>query len=274
MLSSLLVIFCTISQMIVNTSCMHRAQYAFDQAAENIQTIEIVEAYYDHDTTFGSQKVLVNIDDIDYFIKRIKDVKYTESNFSKLGGIDRRSLCIKVLYDNGDYELFDYANKTTVYANKSYYKGRISGLFEQEDFYALIWEYLNTVEGCQYSFYHNVEEISSIEIVNSSIMGDYSMACESLSIVEDVEKFIDQLNHIQYTYTNHSEYQARLNQKQAIKISYKNGDYEVFTYNHRDEVELLDAGTERAAFGTYIGTFDEKAFNKLVSQYLPNETTQ
>ena len=75
MLSSLLVIFCIISQMIVNTSCMHRAQYTFDQDAENIQTIEIVEAYYDHDTSSGTQKVLVNIDDIDYFIKQIKEIK-------------------------------------------------------------------------------------------------------------------------------------------------------------------------------------------------------
>lgn len=266
---SLLTIVCIVLQIFLYTSCSYRTSYRFDQPIENVQSIEIVEAYYDHDTVSGDQRVLFNIDSIDQFVDKINKLEYRESLFSIFRGIDKRSLCVKVSYANGDYELFDCNTKTRVACDKGYYDGSVCGWFEETTFNAFIYGYLDDVEDCQYSFYHNISEIFSIELVNSSVEGDNIVTCKTLAVVEDHAGFIEQLNDIYYVYTNDTAYYEKIDQNNAIKITYQNGDYEIFTHNHRDEVEFLKVGRERVSLGTYIGTFDEEAFYNLVNQYLP-----
>ena len=272
-INSIIAIICVISQLFLCTACF-RSKYRFDQSRKNMESIEIVEANYDIDTDAGTQRVLLKIDDIDDFLNKIEDIKYKDSGFLGPRDVYYRSLAIKISYNNGDYELLGRDSKFSFYADSAVYKGRVVGTFDYEEFYALLFNYLNMVETCTYGYMHDTSNILSIEIVNSDIQDDNSLLCETLAVIEDEAKFIEQLNSVEYIYTNDYNYSERLNQKSAIKITYQNGDYEVFTYNHRDEVELLDTGTERAGFGTYIGTFDKTQFNALVNQYLSDEIIQ
>lgn len=266
-LCTTLVVVCLVLQTFLFTGCL-RSVYEYDQERSNIVSIEIVEANYSFETGCGTQSVLLTIDDIDDFLDKIENIKYSES-FSSPGTIEKRTLAVKLSYENGNYEIFDANNKSSVISeNGGFYQGRIFGSFD-ETFYDMIFDYLSAVEKCRYNYMHDVSEIESIEIVKSTA-GYNSLSYNTITTISDKAAFIEQLNDIDYVYTNDEicdgVYDYR-DQDLAIRIVYKNGNYEVYNYNHRDEVQIVNDSI-RYRTGTYIGTFDKIQFEELVDKYL------
>jgi hypothetical protein len=265
-----LAITCLISQVFLFIAC-YSSKIKYDQDRENIKSIEIVEALpfsYGDDDVFSH--TLINIDDIDSFLNELEKIKYTSYLYNGVLGINQRVLGVKITYNNYDFEIFSDSLKNSYYHGKSY-SVRPFGFFEEEEFYNLLFKYLSLAEEFEFIYMHDVSKISSIEIVNSTVQGDGSVECETLSIIADMADFIDRLSKIDYVYTNEeitNDMYRMMDQKNAVKITYQNGNYEIFSHNHRDEVFITDMGEESTFTGTYIGSFDEEAFNALVSQYL------
>ena len=138
-------IVCLVSQILSYTGCV-RNVYKFDQARLNIETIEIVEANYSFKTGCGTQNSLVFIDDVDSFLKKIENIEYKES-LSGSDTIEKRTLAVKVSYKNGDYEVFDSENKSSVIIeNEGVYRGRVFGTFDTNAFYDLLFDYLSNAK--------------------------------------------------------------------------------------------------------------------------------
>ncbi len=271
-----LMIVCLISQMFLFTGCFP-SRIEYDQVRENIHSIEIVEVlpdnYEDSDAFFYT---LVNINDIESFLNELEEIEYKSHFYNGVLGINQRVLGVKITYDNYDFEIFSDSLKNSYVHEKGCSVPRPFGFFEKEEFYSLLFKYLNLAEECKYNYMHDASEIDSIEIVNSTIQGDCSVTCETLAVVDDHADFIDRLSKIGYVYTNEEimyDMYRMMDQKNAVKITYQNGDYEIITHNHRDEILVNDMEGESTFTGTYIGTFDEEAFYDLVSQYLTEDAT-
>ena len=236
----------------------------------NVETVEIVEANYFFKTGCGTQKSLVVIDDVDSFLEKIENIEYKKS-LSGPDTIEKRTLAVKVSYKNGDYEVFDSENKSSVIIeNEGVYRGRVFGTFDTDVFYDLLFDYLSNVKECEYHYMHDMSEIQSIEIVKT--LAQYnSFSCESIVQIDDKAGFIEELNGIDYTYANDEICDGVYNykdQNSAIKITYQNGDYEVFSYNHRDEAQVINDGNTIYRTGSYIGTFNKQQFDELIEKYL------
>lgn len=266
----LISVLCLLVQLFLYTGCSLNA-YKFDQEKTNIKRIEIVEANYSFFLSTGTQNTLVVIDDIDHFVDEIRKINY-EGSISGPEKIEKRTLAVKVSYKNGDYEVFDSNNKSSVIReNEGVYRGRIFGFFDDE-FYDLLFDYLKNVKNCRYNYMNDPEKISLVEVVKTNAKNNM-LSYESLAIINDCTDFIDELNAIDYIYINDDICNGVYDYKDlelAIRIEYENGDYEIFTYNHRDEVQVMGDGEKIYRTGTYIGTFDKKQFDELIEKYVAN----
>lgn len=265
-------VVCLASQILLYTGCSHNV-YKFDQARSNIETVEIVEADYFFGSGYGEQNLLVAIDDVDSFLEKLENIEYEES-LSGPDPIEKRTLAVKVSYKNGDYEVFDSKSKSSVMSeNEGVYRGRVFGAFDTDEFYDLIFEYLSSVKEFEYHYMHDMSEIKSIEIVKT-IAQYNSFSYESILQIDDKTGFIKELNGIDYTYANDEicdgVYDYK-DQNSAIKITYQNGDYEVFSYNHRDEAQISNDGNTIYRTGSYIGTFNKQQFDELIDKYLKTD---
>lgn len=265
----LLAIACIVSQILSYTGCV-RNVYKFDQERINVKTVEIVEADYFFETGRGTQNSLVVVDDVDSFLKELERIEYKKS-LSEPDTIEKRTLAVKISYKNGDYEVFDSENKSSVIIeNEGVYRGRVFGSFDTDAFYDLLFDYLCNVKKCEYNYMHVVSEIQSIEIVKTVAQYN-SFSYETIVKIDDKASFIEELRSIDYVYVNDDicdgVYDYK-DQNPAIKITYQNGDYEVFSFNHRDEAQVLNDGSTIYRTGSYIGTFNKQKFDQLIEKYL------
>ena len=268
---AILFIICLVSQLFLNTGCALPTKMKLDQEESNIETIEIVEANCSFVNAHVHVPIMV-IEDKEEFLNKLKKIKYKDyPMFGIFHGIGERTLAVKITYDNGDYEVFSHDEKSNVVAeNGGYYRPKPFGWFD-DSFYDLIYEYLDQVPQ-KYNFMHSTSQIKTIEIVNS-VAKETSLSYETVAKVADQTKFIEELNKIDYVYRNDEicdELYNYRDQNLAVRIEYQNGDYEVFTYNHKDEAHVSDE-TIYYLTGTYIGTFNKDQFSELIEKYL-NET--
>lgn len=124
---------------VIMVSCSFSHNYTYLHSEEMIVGIELVQFEIDNSdyTTFPSQK---NIEDVDGFLSDFNRLDFYKSSLGPVGIVEN-SLVIKIVYENGDFELVHYNGqaKYTYELGSSNYCGR--GTFEKEQFNALIEKY-------------------------------------------------------------------------------------------------------------------------------------
>ena len=242
-------------------------EHRFIHDEEMISKIEIVE-YDSFSLSEEKAVVLVEIPDREAFLANLKKIEHKRA-LRDPSGISQRTIAFKITYENGDYELFDHASQAEV-SDGLYDGSGMIGYFEREQFYELMSSYLADVENAAFNLLHTDIPVSSIDIVKAYT--ENSKQYETIiASVDNCDEFLLALSEIDYTYFNDDlsqnsawEYKDK---DMAIKITYENGDYEIFSYDQREEYR---AETDNYHPNTYIGTFDYKEFYSLIFEYIEN----
>lgn len=239
-------------------------EHRFIHDEEMISKIEIVE--YDRFSLREEKAVvLVEIPDREAFLANLKKIEHKDALRGPVG-FGQRTIAFKITYENGDYELFDDRHQAEVYDGLYDGSGMI-GYFEREQFYELMSSYLADVENAAFNLLHSDIPIASIDIIKTYT--ENSKQHETvIATVDDRDDFISKLLEIDYTCFNDDlsqnsawEYKDK---DMAIKITYENGDYEIFSYNCREEYRTT---TDNYHPNVYIGTFDYEQFYSLLFEY-------
>ena len=265
--------------LILQLSSCYRTNYKFIHKTDDITSIEIVENRYTYEDGVRNdyQNVLVSVQDIDSFLEKFNTITYTMPLYNGLVASFRNSeIGVKFQFSNGDYEILSSGVYSLIYASESGYDSAVDGIigfFDEEQFYALVMEYLSNAESPRFFLMNDREEISSVEILDiytEELSDGYSnLTCDTVTFVEDVDKFIDELCNIKYIYVLHGLKNGNVlesnEHRSVIKITYNNGDYEIFDSNWRDMyINQIDQYSNDA----YIGEFDREQFDALIEKYI------
>ena len=260
-------IFVLFAVLISNLFSCEEKKYEFMQSEDQIQAIQIVEATYEWETKTPIQYILTEITDIPKFLNQLKAIEYSEPFLQNLHSITDSCIAIKVIYADADYELFNTAKKAT-FVNGIYDSTCATGVFDSDEFEALINLYLATASNPVYHYTHDKSRIQTIEIVETLQDSETrKYVIRTVKTIDDTKKFIEEFESIQYShkYTNYEESFYNETPKKAIKIIYDNGDYEVLTHNIRfEEFVVIDFSTHHS----YVGEFNEDEFNSLIERYM------
>jgi hypothetical protein len=246
----------------------------YDSSA--ISKIEIVECGFDYNEEYAYQKPLVMIDDIHFFMNELSNVEFTRRIFMKALGFGHSELGIKLTYANGCYEIVSQGSCTYLYApDPNYYDGErrhITGTFDKNEYDALLNKYFSQCKSPIFYFMNDTAEIEKIEIVDAYCV-DYKEKQDKIAEVKDVTLFLEQMGNLTYRYKVKEGVSNGVLQKEehrdAIKICYTNGDYEVIDNNWRDlYVKVLDDYVNNA----YIGEFNADEFNALLKETIKNNS--
>ena len=103
-----------------------------------------------------------------------------------------------------------------------------------------------------------IDEVNLVQIVmiEGAVEGEYRYKYTVLTQVSDVEAFVSRLNEIPYSINWGDPYPIET-QKIAIRIEYKNGDYDL----------LQQSGQSINRTGSGYYRFDDEEFEKLISSY-------
>ncbi|MBQ7362815.1 MAG: hypothetical protein IJW48_00020 [Clostridia bacterium] len=118
------------------------SKYEFMHTREEIVSVEIVEADYDYTNSTPSQDTLLVIDDYNSFLDKLESLNYDWRVIGGPVGIDSKCVAIKILYQNGDYEVFNYAGRAEYEYGVGYDAYCDWGSFPKKEFYALLEEYI------------------------------------------------------------------------------------------------------------------------------------
>ena len=243
-----------------------KTEHRFIHSEETVSKVEIVE--YDNYSLREKAIVLAEITDCEAFLTDLKKITHKRA-LRDPAGISQRTIAFKITYENGDYELFDHRRYAEVF-NGLYDGSGMIGYFEREQFYELMSSYLANVENAAFNLLHSDIPIASIDIIKTYT--ENSKQHETvIATVDDRDDFISKLLEIDYTCFNddlsqNSKWQYT-DKDIAVKITYENGDYEVFSHNSREEYR---AETDNYHPNVYIGTFNFEEFYSLLSEYVEN----
>lgn len=121
--------------------CSIKAAYKFLQSPTEISVIEIVKVSRDESTGEIEQTTVSTIDDMETFLKDFSQVDCYFYYYANPTGIEDNALVIKIIYQDGEYELID-ANGQSEYTDERgfhYYSGHHS--FNEGEFENLISKY-------------------------------------------------------------------------------------------------------------------------------------
>ncbi len=262
---ALLIVLCI---LICSFSSCVRSTYKYMQDKSNISSISIVEASYSYDGE-AKQITLLEISDVDEFLDGLARVPYYPA-IAPPDGITYNQLAIKIKYLDGEYELFNCYGESTC-TKEAYYVCTDTGYFDKERYKEFINSYVSKAENPKYNFLYPSSDIRHIEIVEAYYDdNDNAYKQTSLSSIENTQEFLASLYDIKYSYSagvyDRQDYIRE--PTKAIKITYLNGDFEVFTNNIRDIYELQ---IDTYFSGAYIGEFQEDSFCNLLEQYNTNK---
>lgn len=129
---------------------------------------------------------------------------------------------------------------------------------------------LSSCQRTAYIFMHPREEIMSVEIVEADYDASSGEASQqTLVAIKDKDSFLNKLEKIGYKNRLIGGPTGIDDRYIAVKISYKNGDYEVFDYGARSEY------TSSEGYDVYLGfgSFSKEAFYGLLAEYLGYDAT-
>ena len=252
MKKSILSVLVIVSLLFSFTGCLpDKFSFAYD--TNDISGVEVVEFTYDHRSETPHTRTIVKIADTEDFIERLSKVPYYSTPHPPFG-MTNKCLAFKVEYENGNYEVFDQGAKG-VYRQESdsFYAYEMISTFKGESFYKFLHFYLPDNDAI-YTYLYPVEEISSVDMVK--VGDDYSL--EVIKSIENIDRFVEQHQALRYTYNpiEYDSYECRAGVGDSVfRITYQNGDYELFNAVSRMEIY---GGSSRVV---YIGRFDEDEFN-------------
>ena len=257
---NLIVLILLFSLTLQLTSCIKgKIEYMHDKS--EISRIEIVEASYDCRDDKATQYLISPVDNIQEFLNELDKL---DTTFYIIGGfpqgIEYNSLAIKILYNNGDYQLFNCHEESLYYADLDEYHIYEGTTIIDSELEALITKYLDSAENPVFRYLHEKSLVSSVEIVENT--RDHGF--EIHTSVEDKESFFARLESISYTHDVEYRHAISFGDK-SVKINYVNGDYEVFTHCLR---EVYLENWNGRYFPVYMGNFEENAFNALMQKYI------
>ena len=246
-------------------------KYKFLYDTSEITTVEFVEYGYDWEQDASYQNVLVEIMDIEGFISDLSEIKYQHfSGAFEIIYFTHGDLGIKIAYSNGDYEIISQSMAKELYTpnrNPDYSKPYHStmGSLNETEYQNLLNKYFLPCENASFYLMHDNDKISSIEIIDTYQDAKYVPIQIPLAEVENVYVFLNKLDEIEYKYTLPSDRHNKTERRNAIKINYINGDYEVIDHEWRDlYISELDEYINNA----YIGEFDKDSFDALLNEVL------
>ena len=273
-----LIFFTAFVGMVFQLSSCYRTNYKFIHHASEITSIEIVENRYiiEKNTLKDYQNVLVAIEDTDKFLNDFESIPYTMPLYNGMVlSFGYSEIGIKFIYSNGDYEILSSGVYKLVYKGENGYDHAVDGIigfFDQEQFDTLLDNYLSEYKTPTFFLMNDSDMISSIEIIDGymheSTDGRLEFTYNFIVKIENVDYFLNELHDLKYSYTLQQRKNGQVldnNQhRNVIKITYTNGDYEIFDKNWRDiYVKEIDKYFNDA----YIGEFDEEAFDSLIGKY-------
>ena len=261
-------IFCVlvICTTVMLSSCNIKKQYRLLHDETNISTIEIIEEFYDISTGTHSQHVLVVIDERAMFVERLLSMDYRENILSTdPRSFSNNTLAVKIVYDNGDYELLNNGTKALYYKGTDTFKNYAPmGSFDDFQFNSLLDSYLSKAEHPKFNLLNVESQITAVEIVDSYYESGAGRVQNVHCVIKDIGAFFDDLEALPYSYVNNASQNYIKEDVLAIKISYENGDYELITENLRD---IYIKSSDNYFGGSYIGSFDSKSFSNLLIKY-------
>ena len=122
----------------------------------------------------------------------------------------------------------------------------------------------------KYEFMHPREDMVSVEIVEADY--DYIQGIASqktLVVINEYNNFINKLENIEYGRYLIGDPTGIDSKCIAVKITYKNGDYEVFDYGARSK---YISGEFYDVYCGY-GSFSKKEFYALLEEYIGYDAT-
>lgn len=264
--------------LVLQLSSCYKTTYRFIHESDEIISIEIVENRYTYEDSVRNdyQNVLVSIQDIDSFLNKFSAITYTMPLYNGLVTSFRNSeIGIKFKFNNGDYEILSSGVYSLIYENTNGYDRAIDGIigfFDEEQFDALMMEYLCESKSANFYLMGEMIDISSIEIVDAYMLesseGIFELAFDIVAEVENRETLLSELHSVDYSYTlqkpkNEAIFEQSEHRK-AIKITYSNGDYEIFGSDWRRN---YISHTNECIDNAYIGEFDREQFDALIVKY-------
>ena len=260
--------FVILSQL---TSCI-ATKYKFMNDTSEISSIEFVECGYNWEEDDYYENKLAEVTEVEEFISDLSKIKY-HSIVGIVAGFSDSLVGIKIIYSNGEYEIISEIARRAVYKPDlgcNYNAGM--GRFDKTEYQNLLSKYFLPCENTSFYLMHDSDKISSIEIVDTyretnTESRDYVQI--PLAEVENTADFLCKLYEIEYKYTlqmgvPNGKY-TKEERRNAIKINYINGDYEVIDHEWRDlYVSELDEYISNA----YIGEFDKDSFDALLNEVL------
>ena len=267
-----------ISTLLVSfTSYSIRTRFKFFGNESDIVSVDIIEAFYIQSNDTYAQHHILQINDIDSFLNKIDTVKYKTSIYANIRPFAESLIAFKISYSNGEYEFFDDTHRVSYTEESGFHNFVFGSSFKTKAFYTVLFDYISesNVENQKFNYMRAREQISSIEIVERNHIEENGERKTTHTAVKDKEQFLFELENIEYTYIN--ERQKRSNYGDTnmhstvtgIKITYSNGDFELFNHDTREICYMISELNEHSSEKTaYIGTFNEEQFNSLLAKYI------
>ena len=127
-------------------SCSYPTKYSYLHDKSEISSIEIVNAYYDNESNDGVQTTLVVIDDVAKFIKELEKLGCHVTLPGDPVGVVEEGISVKIIYENGDYEVFRYMGRSEYTQARGYDVYCDRGSFNKNEFHSFVASYLGDIE--------------------------------------------------------------------------------------------------------------------------------
>ena len=132
--------------LFVLTSCSYiKIEYKYMHNKTEIESVQIVEAYYDATNSVAHQNVIQQIEDYNTFLDEIEEIYFRfGSIFKSPAGISKKQIAVKINYKNGDYEVFDHHVVSRYEAETDFYDPYCDqGIYDKKEFLRVLSKYLN-----------------------------------------------------------------------------------------------------------------------------------
>ena len=262
----------TILCLICSSGCgLYRLHnYNLSQEQNQINSIEIVSIKYAGVESNKSEEIMIcEIENISDFLEDFSEINCKLKHPPARSYLFRRQTAVKITYHNGEYEWISPIGKAIFQHNEN---GNLLPVFDGRktldavQFADLISKHIATDNvKLEYNFLNKSTEISAIEIVQLGNFSDENFIPEQQTVIAtvvEISEFLEKFSEID-CYLNLKQPTRVRDQSIAIKISYKEGDY-----------ELIDAFGQSTSYyeedTTFDGYryFDEAQFSNLISEYM------
>lgn len=247
------------------SGCLGRREFEYMHSTAEISMVEIVETSYNCKSDSFSTLSLAQISDVDEFVKRLSEVRYYAILTDPFYFTDEsKTLAIKISYSNGDYEVVSTVSKARFESeNGDIDFAAPSDQFDSYQFDSMLQFYLQNTQA-KYTLMYNISEVDAIDYVRCGFENGENFY-EVIVPINDAHLFIADMDSLRYFYNapgTDSREGMIVSGDAAFRITYKNGDFELF--NDKGRVEFCSLHGRKTV---HIGHFDSEQFEDFVQKY-------